>query len=110
MRKSLRAFILALILFLPAPRAALAGQGEIVREVLDNGMTVILQENHRAPVVTIQAWVGAGSITEGEYTGSGISHFVEHMLFKGTERRSVGRIGEEVKEAGGGTNAHTGND
>lgn len=81
-----------------------------VRETLDNGMTVILEENHRAPVVTIQAWVGAGTVTEEEHIGSGISHFLEHMLFKGTERRSVGRIGEEVKEAGGSTNAYTGHD
>lgn len=79
-----------------------------VREVLDNGMTVVLLENHRAPVVTTQAWVGAGSVTEDEFSGSGISHFVEHMLFKGTARRSVGRIGQEVKEAGGHTNAYTG--
>ena len=85
-------------------------EGTPVRVVLENGMTVILVENHRSPVVTIQAWVGAGSITEGEYIGSGISHFVEHMLFKGTERRSVGQIGREVKESGGSTNAYTGHD
>jgi len=80
------------------------------RHILNNGMSVILLENHRAPVVTIQAWVGAGSLTEGEFSASGISHFVEHMLFKGTERRSVGQICREVKEAGVRTNAYTGQD
>ncbi len=90
--------------------AARAEEAAPVRETLDNGMTVLLEENHRAPVVTIQAWVGAGTVTEGEHIGSGISHFLEHMLFKGTDRRSVGRIGEEVKEAGGKTNAYTGHD
>ena len=80
------------------------------RYVLDNGMSVVLLENHRAPVVTIQAWVGAGNLTEAEFSASGISHFGEHMLFKGTERRSVGQIGREVKEAGGRTNAYTGHD
>jgi zinc protease len=70
-------------------------------------MTVIVLENRRSPVVTLQAWVRAGSVTEAEFMGSGISHFVEHMLFKGTERRAVGQIGLEVKECGGQTNAHT---
>jgi len=100
----------ALFALLMISNPALGEAAGPVRVVLDNGMTVILQENHRSPVVTIQAWVAAGSITEGEFSGSGISHFVEHMLFKGTERRSVGQIGEEVKEAGGIANAYTGND
>ena len=103
------------VVFLVAGQLLISGavraeEGAPVREELDNGMTVLLEENHRAPVVTIQAWVGAGTVTEGEYVGSGVSHFLEHMLFKGTERRSVGRIGEEVKEAGGFTNAYTGHD
>jgi len=110
MKRSVCTVFFAMILQILMVNAVLAEEPMPVREVLDNGMTVILQENHRAPVVTIQAWVGAGSITEGEHLGSGISHFAEHMLFKGTERRGVGQIGEEVKAAGGFTNAHTGND
>jgi zinc protease len=101
--------VTALILVLMT-RTAWCEESEPVREALDNGMTVILLENHNAPVVTIQAWVNAGSVTEQEFMGSGISHFVEHMLFKGTDRRSVGQIGQEVKAAGGETNAHTGYD
>ncbi len=110
MKNYLRVIVVALFMqaFLLWP--AHAEQDGPRRYVLDNGMSVILLENHRAPVVTIQAWVGAGSLTEGEFSASGISHFVEHMLFKGTERRSVGQIGREVKEAGGRTNAYTGHD
>jgi zinc protease len=110
MKRSVYAIISAVVLQFLILHPVWAEETTPVREILDNGMTVILQENHRSPVVIIQAWVGAGSITEGEYLGSGISHFAEHMLFKGTERRSVGQIGEEVKEAGGSTNAYTGND
>ncbi|GAB4335838.1 MAG: pitrilysin family protein [Candidatus Abyssubacteria bacterium] len=110
MVKNLKIVVFAVFVQIVLMGMASAAPDEPVRQVLDNGMTVILLENHNAPVVTIQAWVGAGSATEGEFLGSGISHFVEHMLFKGTERRSVGQIGQEVKEAGGQTNAYTGQD
>jgi len=110
MSRLFRVVLVALVVQFVAVRFAWSEVQTPVREVLDNGLTVILLEDHTAPVVTIQAWVKAGSITEGEYLGSGISHFVEHMLFKGTERRSVGQIGREVKESGGQTNAYTGHD
>ncbi len=110
MKRILQSILPALFALTIASRPVLGTQDAPVRVVLENGMTVLLQENHRSPVVTIQAWVRAGSVTEGELSGTGVSHFVEHMLFKGTERRSVGRIGEEVKESGGATNASTGND
>ncbi len=77
------------------------------RYVLDNGMTVILEEIHTAPVVAWQAWVKAGSITEGEYSGSGVSHYIEHMLFKGTKKRGVGEIDREIRGLGGTINAYT---
>ncbi|RJP23060.1 MAG: insulinase family protein [Candidatus Abyssobacteria bacterium SURF_5] len=110
MRKD--AFGIALLLLLQVLwiSSAVAEDQEPRRVVLDNGMTVILLENHNSPVVTIQAWVRAGTVTEQEFIGSGVSHFVEHMLFKGTDRRSVGQLGEEVKAAGGQTNAYTGYD
>ncbi|MEE9192734.1 MAG: pitrilysin family protein [Candidatus Aerophobetes bacterium] len=77
------------------------------RYVLENGMIVILEEIHTAPVVALQVWVKAGSITEGEYSGSGISHYVEHMLFKGTEKRGVGEISREIKGLGGQIGGYT---
>jgi len=75
--------------------------------VLDNGLTIIVREDHSAPVVSVQAWARTGSIHEGEWLGAGLSHILEHMLFKGTESRGVGRIDQEVQEAGGYMNAYT---
>src|SRR5215213_7761280 len=77
-----------------------------MRARLDNGLTVLLQENHAAPVVAFQAWVGVGSADEGPGE-EGIAHVFEHMLFKGTEQRGVGRIAQEVEAAGGDINAWT---
>ena len=72
-----------------------------------NGLTVILMEDHSAPVVSAQAWCQAGSIHEGKWLGAGLSHVLEHMLFKGTQKRGKGRIDQEVQEAGGYMNAYT---
>ena len=74
---------------------------------LDNGLTIIVREDHSAPVVSAQAWCQAGSIHEGEWLGAGLSHVLEHMLFKGTVTRGAGRIDQEVQEAGGYMNAYT---
>jgi zinc protease len=78
-----------------------------VREVLPNGLTVLVLEDHSAPVVSIQVWIGTGSQHEQEYLGSGISHAIEHMIFKGTERRGIGAITREINDAGGKINAYT---
>jgi zinc protease len=74
---------------------------------LDNGLTIIVREDHSAPVVSAQAWCGAGSIHEGKWLGAGLSHVLEHMLFKGTTTRPGSRIDQEVQEAGGYMNAYT---
>lgn len=73
----------------------------------ENGLTVILREDHSAPVVSAQAWCKAGSINEGKWLGAGASHVLEHMLFKGTTLRGPSRIDQEVQEAGGYMNAYT---
>ncbi len=73
----------------------------------DNGLTVIVREDHSAPVVSAQAWCMAGSIHEGKWLGAGLSHVLEHMLFKGTTTRPGSRIDQEVQEAGGYMNAYT---
>ena len=95
--------LIAACLLLPAETPAESGP---IRRVLPNGMTVILRENHAAPVVSIQVWVKAGSFqeTEGE---EGVAHVHEHMLFKGTQTRGVGSIAREVEAAGGEINAYT---
>jgi zinc protease len=74
---------------------------------LDNGLTIIVREDHSAPVVSAQAWCMAGSIHEGKWLGAGLSHILEHMLFKGTTTRPGSRIDQEVQEAGGYMNAYT---
>ncbi len=77
-----------------------------LRFVLDNGLTVLLQENHSAPVVALNMWVCVGSVYEQE-AEAGISHVYEHMLFKGTRTRGVGEIAQEIEESGGDINAFT---
>ncbi len=74
---------------------------------LHNGLAVIVREDHSAPVVTAQVWCRAGSIDEGKWLGAGLSHVLEHMLFKGTTKRPPGRIDQEVHEVGGYINAYT---
>src|SRR5205814_8173534 len=74
---------------------------------LENGLTLIVREDHSAPVVSAQVWCKAGSIDEGNWLGAGLSHVLEHMLFKGTTTRAAGRIDQEVQDAGGYMNAYT---
>ena len=79
----------------------------VCKTILDNGLAILIREDHSAPVVSAQAWCRAGSITEGKYMGAGISHVLEHMLFKGTTTRAVGDIPHAVQRAGGDMNAYT---
>jgi len=74
---------------------------------LENGLAIIVREDHSAPVVSAQAWCMAGSIHEGKWLGAGLSHVLEHMLFKGTTTRPGSRIDQQVQEAGGYMNAFT---
>src|SRR5580704_14804734 len=74
---------------------------------LENGLAIIVREDHSAPVVSCQAWCQTGSVNEGKWLGAGMSHVLEHMLFKGTTSRGSGRIDQEVQEAGGYMNAYT---
>ncbi len=74
---------------------------------LNNGLTVILTKNPRIPFVAVEALVNVGSSLEGEYSSSGISHFVEHLLFKGTKKRPVGKIENEIRSYGAQINGFT---
>jgi len=73
---------------------------------LDNGLTVILEENHASAVVAVNVWVKVGSACEGEGE-HGLAHVHEHMLFKGTEKRGVGEIARVIESSGGDINAFT---
>jgi zinc protease len=79
----------------------------VTMTTLDNGLTIIVREDHSAPVVSAQSWAMAGSIHEGKWLGAGLSHVLEHMLFKGTTTRPGIRIDQEVQEVGGYMNAYT---
>jgi zinc protease len=74
---------------------------------LENGLIVIVREDHSAPVVSAQAWCSTGSRCEGKWLGAGLSHVLEHMLFKGTTTRPGSRIDQDVQDAGGSMNAYT---
>ena len=85
--------------------AAGLSQG-VVKKVLPNGLTVLIKAVHSAPVVAVNAWVRVGSVNELDKE-RGITHFIEHMLFKGTDKLKVGELDRLVKAAGGYNNAHT---
>lgn len=77
------------------------------KRVLPNGLTVIVQEDRSAPVASVQAWCGTGSVDENEHLGAGLSHILEHMLFKGTTAHPANAIAQKVQDVGGYINAYT---
>jgi zinc protease len=83
--------------------------GEVRRTVLDNGLTVLTRELHSSPIVTSMIWYRVGSRNE-EFGQTGKSHFLEHMLFKGTDRFKKGEIDLLTLKNGGGNNAFTSHD
>ena len=95
----------------PSPLETLKkSNAQLRRFVLDNGAICLVKEDRSAPVAAVQIWVGSGSVNEGEFLGAGLSHFVEHMIFKGTATRPVGEITREINDAGGEINAYTAQD
>jgi zinc protease len=74
---------------------------------LPNGLTLIVAEEHSAPVASVQAWCQTGSVHEGKWTGAGLTHLLEHVLFNGTERRTSQQINQEIHAVGGYLNAYT---
>lgn len=86
---------------------SMASGSEAIKKVLDNGMTIIVKENHAAPVVSLHAYAKAGSIYEAEFMGRGISHNLEHLMSNGTQKRTKEQINQIVEEIGNGSNAYT---
>src|SRR5437879_12344253 len=79
---------------------------DVRRTVLDNGLVVLTREVHTSPIVTAMIWYRVGSRNE-ELGHTGKSHFLEHMLFKGTDRFKKGQIDLITHRNGGGNNAFT---
>ncbi|OGV32442.1 MAG: hypothetical protein A2020_01980 [Lentisphaerae bacterium GWF2_45_14] len=89
----------------PAP--GILSFGKVKTETLDNGLRIFVYEKKDAPIVSVQAWVKTGSIHEDEYLGSGLSHFLEHMMFQGTAKYPGQAMSEAIHKCGGETNAYT---
>jgi zinc protease len=79
----------------------------VERTVLANGLTLLVKPDRSARLASVQVWVKTGSIHEAAQLGAGLSHFLEHMLFKGTSRRSGREISATVQASGGYINAYT---
>lgn len=77
--------------------------------MLKNGMQVVVVPNHRAPVITQMVWYKTGAIDE-PHGQSGVAHFVEHLMFKGTETIPPGEFSTRIKAMGGDDNAFTSQD
>lgn len=77
------------------------------RTTIGNGLTVVHAPVPESGLVSAQVWLMTGSMHEGKWLGSGLSHFLEHMLFKGTARRPGAEIAREVQALGGYINAYT---
>ncbi len=87
----------------------LISRAEIQEFKLSNGMKVIVQEDHRAPVVVSQVWYRAGALDEVNGK-TGVAHVLEHMMFKGTKKVPAGQFSRMIAAAGGKENAFTGMD
>ena len=79
----------------------------MLRHVLPNGLVVIATPCHAAELVTVQLWIRSGSIHEGRHLGAGISHALEHMVFKGTPDNPGNALSAGIQAVGGSLNAYT---
>ncbi len=104
-RLTAAAVSLALSLTLGLSRPAMADE-QVTHFTLDNGMDVVVIEDHRAPVVVHMVWYRAGSADEPA-GASGIAHFLEHLMFKRTETMESGEFSRTVARNGGQDNAFT---
>lgn len=108
MRKSVGSLIILIALFITA-LAFSAEKLDIKEHFLDNGMKVLILEDHSAPLAAVMVWVAVGARNDPGGV-SGVSHLVEHMMFKGTDRMEPAEFSEIIQRFGGTENAGTGRD
>ncbi|HSQ78616.1 MAG TPA: pitrilysin family protein [Nitrospirota bacterium] len=108
MRYLLRVFVVFLVTLL-AGSLSFAQDLKVTEKVLQNGLKVLLKEEHKAPVVTFQIWYKVGSRNEKLGT-TGMSHLLEHMMFKGTKKYGPKTFSQTVMRNGGNDNAFTDKD
>jgi zinc protease len=106
-RSAISFFLLMIPLFCGNSEAGLREQ--VFETHLSNGLKVILLENHKIPLVSVQVWYRTGSRNE-EFGKTGISHLLEHMMFKGTKKVSAEAFTRMIEENGGHENAFTSED
>ncbi|MBR0893596.1 insulinase family protein [Bradyrhizobium tropiciagri] len=113
-RRSIALFAAAFVSTLPLSGAGLRAQTTVTSErpasfTLDNGLQVVVIPDHRTPVVTQMIWykVGSADETPGK---SGLAHFLEHLMFKGTAKHPAGEFSQTVLRVGGNENAFTSTD
>ncbi|MDI7261078.1 MAG: pitrilysin family protein, partial [Thermodesulfobacteriota bacterium] len=99
-------FFFVLVIILSAGLDTVTSRDRFHQFILDNGLKVLLEENRTSPVVALQVWVKTGSADERDEE-AGMCHFIEHMIFKGTEKRKVGEMAKEIESLGGSINAYT---
>lgn len=97
----------AVLLCLPV--VAHSEASKVSERILKNGLKVLVKEDHRSPVVVSQVWYKVGSSYEPNGI-TGISHMLEHMMFKGTDKHPAGDFSKIIAENGGDENAFTGQD
>jgi zinc protease len=100
----IKTILLTLLMALP-----LVAKAEIQEFSLKNGLKLIVQEDHRSPVVVSQVWYRAGALDEVNGK-TGVAHVLEHMMFKGTKKVAAGQFSRMIAAAGGKENAFTGQD
>lgn len=121
MRKLLSGFLIAVLVFTSSCQSVKPEQEQLLRESetaekkkvaefqLENGLRILVKEDHRAPIVTSQIWYRVGSSYEPAGL-TGISHMLEHMMFKGTKKFPSGMARKIIAENGGEENAFTSRD
>jgi zinc protease len=102
-------FVFLTVYFLLIPSSEAAFKDQVFETVLSNGLKVILLENHKVPLVTFQVWYRVGSRNE-EWGKTGLSHLLEHMMFKGTGKTGPLEFSRIIQENGGNDNAFTSRD
>jgi zinc protease len=100
------AFLIFFLYCLSIPLSEAGLRDQVFETVLPNGLKVIFLENHKAPLVTFQVWYRVGSRNEA-WGKTGLSHMLEHMMFKGTEKTGPEEFSRIIQENGGNLNAFT---
>src|SRR3989304_4059040 len=99
--KKIRMIILVSFAMLIAATISFGQALNVTEKVLPNGLKVLLKEEHKAPIVTFQVWYKVGSRNE-RLGKTGMSHLLEHMMFKGSKKYGPKQFSQTVQRNGGG--------